>query len=181
MFYGETEIGELVICPYCKNKYNDPRLIECGSSFCMPCIESLTKIDTNGFQCPVCNEFHEQPKKGFLKNTTLSKLCEKKPKKVSRSPIANSFETELDELKLKMNKLAHENDLGEDKIKQYYDNLKDEVQLHLEQLTASLKKQSLELIQKIDEREKEAKLKFNTNYSLRSNRFLSTALKFNQK
>ena len=88
MFYEETEIQELVICPYCKNKNDDPRFIECGSSFCMPCIEFLTKIDTNGFQCPVCDEFHEQPKKGFSKNLNLAKLCEKKANKVSRSLLA---------------------------------------------------------------------------------------------
>ena len=92
LFYEETEISELVICPCCKNNYHDPRLIECGSSFCMPCIEFLTKSDTNGFQCPVCDKFHEQPKNGYLKNTTLTKLCDKKANKVSRSPLANSFE-----------------------------------------------------------------------------------------
>jgi hypothetical protein len=138
-------------------------------------------MDTKGFQCPVCHEFHEQPQKGYLKNTALAKLCEKKAKKVSRSPQAKSFETDLDELKLKMNELAQENDLGVDKIETFYDDLRDEVQLHLEESIASLKKQSLALIQEIDERENETKLKFNTNYSLRTNKFLSTALKFNQE
>ena len=99
MFYGETEIQELVICPYCKNKYDDPRIIECGTSFCMPCIEFLTKGDTNGFQCPVCKDFHQQPQNSYLKNTTLAKLCEKRANKVYRSPLADALETQLDELK----------------------------------------------------------------------------------
>ena len=180
MFYGETEIQELVICPCCVNKYDDPRLIECGSSFCMPCIEFLANEESNGFKCPVCDEFHEQPKKGYLKNTTLAKLCEKKANKVSRGVIAKAFETELDELKLNMNKLAKVNELGGDKIEEFYEDLRNEVQLHLKELIASLKKQSLELIHKIDEHENEAMFKFNTNYKLRSNRFLSTAHKFNQ-
>ena len=68
MFYEENEIGELVICPYCKNKYDDPRIVSCGNSFCMPCIEFLAKEESNGFKCPDCDEFHETPNNGFSKN-----------------------------------------------------------------------------------------------------------------
>ena len=60
MFYEENEINELIICPYCKTKYNDPRLMECGDSFCMPCIELLINNSEKGFKCPVGNDFHEQ-------------------------------------------------------------------------------------------------------------------------
>ena len=181
MFYGETEIQELVICPYCKNKYHDPRIIECGTSFCMPCIEFLTKSDTNGFQCPVCDEFHEQPKKGYPKNTNLAKLCDKRANKVSRSPLADALNTQLDELKQSMDKLAHENDLSEDKIKEYCDGLRNEVQLHLEELIESLKKQTLELIQKIDKYENETKLKFDAKHCLRLDAFLSETRRFHEK
>jgi DNA-binding transcriptional MerR regulator len=181
MFYGEAEIGELVICPYCQNKYHDPRIIECGSSFCMPCIEFLTKTNTNGFQCPVCDKIHEQPQNGFLKNTTLTKLTEKKAKRVSRSPLANAFEAELDELKLNVDKLAKENDLGVDKIKEYCDGLRNKVQLHLEESTESLKNQSLELIQKIDAYENEAKLKFDASHNLKLNDFLNETRTFHKK
>ena len=181
MFYGETEIQELVICPYCQNKYDDPRLIECGTSFCLSCIEFLTKEGKNGFQCPVCDEFHEKPKKGYPKNTNLAKLCEKKANKVYRSPLADAFEAELDELKLNMDKLAKENDLGVDKIKDYCDGLRNEVQLHLEESTESLKKQSLELIQKIDEYENEAALKFDKKVNIEMDTFLSETRRFHEK
>ena len=181
MFYEENEISELLRCPYCKNKYHDPRLIECGSSFCMPCIELLTKSDTNGFQCPVCDEFHEQPKKSYLKNTNLAKLCEKRANKVSRSPLADTFEGQLDELKSNMNKLAKENDKGADKIEEHCDELKNEVQLHLEESIESLKNQSLELIQKIDEYKNEAALKFDTNHNLRLETFLIETRQFHEK
>ena len=135
MFYVETEISEIVICPYCVNKYDDPRNVSCGNSFCMPCIEFLTKEESNGFQCPVCDEFHKRPKKGFSKNLNLAKLCEKKANKVSRSSLADSFEVQLNEIKLNVNKLAKENELGVDKIKDYCDGLRNEVQLHLEEST----------------------------------------------
>ena len=82
MFYEEKEIDELIICPYCKNKYKDPRFIECGISFCMPCIELLIKDGATGFKCPDCDDFHEMPKRGYSKNTNLAKLCAKQAAKI---------------------------------------------------------------------------------------------------
>jgi DNA-binding transcriptional MerR regulator len=181
MFYEEIEIGELVICPYCKHKYNDPRIVGCGTSFCMSCIQLLTKNGQHWFGCPVCDEFHEQPRKGYLKNTTLAKLCEKKANKVYRSPLADALETQLNELKLNMDKSAKENDLGVDKIKEYCDGLKKEVQLHLEELTESLNKQSLELIERIDEYENETKLESNKNKSQKLDAILIETRTFHQK
>jgi hypothetical protein len=100
---------------------------------------------------------------------------------VSRSPLADAFEAQLDELKSNMDKLAKENDLGEDKIKDYFDNLRNEVQLHLEESTESLKKQSLELIQKIDEYENEAKLKFDAKVNIEMDDFLGETRRFHEK
>ena len=134
MNHETTEIDELLSCPYCRDKYDDPRIIECENSFCMPCIELLTKKNSNGFQCPVCHEFHEQPKKGYLKNATLAKLCEKKANRVYRSPLADALDAQLDKLKRIMKKLAHENDLGAEEIGEYCHRLRNEVQLHLEEL-----------------------------------------------
>jgi hypothetical protein len=147
----------------------------------MPCIEFLTKSGTNGFQCPVCDKFHEQPQNGYLKNQTLAKLCEKKANKVYRSPLADAFEAQLDEIKLNIDTLAKENDMGADKIKDYCDGLRNEVQLHLEESTESLKKQSLQLIQKIDEYENEAALKFEKNVNIEMDDFLSETRRFHEK
>jgi exonuclease VII small subunit len=116
-----------------------------------------------------------------VKNTTLAQLCEKRANKVSRSPLANSFEAQLHKLKSIIDKLTTKNEPGEDKIKEYCDGLRNEVQLHLEESTESLKKQSLELIQKIDEYENEAKLKFDTNHNLRLDTFLSETRRFHEK
>ena len=170
-------------CPYCRFEYDDPRNVSFGSIFCLPCIEFLTKEGTNGFQCPVCENFIEQPKKGYLKNPILAKLCEKKANKVDRGTLGKAFKAQLDELKQSMDKLALENDLGADKIKEYYEDLRNEVQLHLELLIESLKKQSQELIQQIDEYEIEAalKYKFDANYNIEMNDFLSETRRFHEK
>jgi hypothetical protein len=100
---------------------------------------------------------------------------------VYRSPLADAFEAQLNEIKLNMDKLAKENDQGVDKIKNYCDNLRNEVQLHLEELTESLKNQSLELIHKIDEYENEAMIKFDSKVNMEMDDFLSETRQFHEK
>ena len=119
MFFEENQINEALRCPYCKNKFNDPRSIECGISLCIQCIELLTNKDANGFKCPICKDFHEKPKKGYSKNLSLSKLCDMKPSEISRGPLADTLKAQLDEIKLKLDRLDKDNKLGADKIKEY--------------------------------------------------------------
>jgi len=90
MFYEENEINELIICPYCKNKYKDPRLLPCGTSLCFDCIQLITRIDAGNVKC-VCNQFHMIPVDGFFINTTLAKLVEKKPFEVYRGSLVKEF------------------------------------------------------------------------------------------
>ena len=99
MFYEENQIIEIIRCPYCKNKYEDLRFIECGVSLCMWCIDLLTKNGKNGFECPVCDDFHEKPKKGFGKIINLAKLCDIQASEVSRSTFANIFTLKMNEKK----------------------------------------------------------------------------------
>ena len=116
LFYEADEINEQLICPYCKNKYNDPRVVECGASFCMSCIESLVKEGGNGFDCPVCDDYHILPNQGWYKNLNLEKLCENKAAGVSRGPQADILSHQLDELKLKLDDYTRECSFSEDKI-----------------------------------------------------------------
>ena len=132
MFYEENEINEVTSCPCCKLKYTDPRIVECSSSFCMLCIDSLTNASENGFKCPVCDDFHAKPQNGFLKNSSLAKLCDKKANPVSRGPLADTLRAQLDEIKLKLAVLAKENQLGADKIREHCEGLRNDVQLNSE-------------------------------------------------
>jgi hypothetical protein len=63
------------------------------------------------------------PKKGFLKNSNLAKLCEKKAAELSQSKLAETFKSQLDDLQLKLDELSNENKLGLEKIREYYDGL----------------------------------------------------------
>ena len=60
-----------------------------------------------------------------------------------------------------LDKLTKENDLGADKIKEYCDGLRNEVQLSSEELIQSIKNHSMELIKQIDEYEQASMLNYN--------------------
>ena len=102
MLYEEKEIMELIKCPCCQNKYTDPRIVECSSSFCMPCIDLLKKNGENGFKCPKCDDFHEMPHKGYIKNSTLAKLCNKQAelKQISDKKTTNTNKLAIGKLKV---------------------------------------------------------------------------------
>lgn len=66
MFYQESEIDEHLRCQYCKTKYNDPRLVDCGGSLCKMCIDLLIKDDANGLS--FMRELSSNPCKRLLEN-----------------------------------------------------------------------------------------------------------------
>ena len=181
MFYEENEIKALVTCPYCQNKYNDPRFIECGTTFCMECIELLTKTNENGFQCPECGVFHLKPANGYFKNNHLAKLCEKKASFVSRGSISDTLRAQLDKLKLNLDKLNTDNKLGADKIEEYCLGLRNEVQLSSEELIESIKKYNMELIEQINEFELESLLNFDKKIDKKLDHFIDDMFGFHSK
>ena len=160
LFYKENEISEDLTCPYCKNKYNDPRMVECCSSFCMPCIDLLMNQVGTGFNCPVCDDFHEKPPKGYLKNSNLAKICEKQAKPLSRGSLATSLKSQLNELKLKLDELLADERLGIDKIKIHCDLLRNQVQLASEQAIETINSLNLELIDFINNYEEDSTEKY---------------------
>ena len=44
-----------IICQYCSNTYQDPRILSCLHSYCVQCITKLHVEDTTSIVCPTCN------------------------------------------------------------------------------------------------------------------------------
>ena len=181
MFYEVKEIDELVQCPYCKNKYYDPRLVECGASFCMQCIDLLIKEGENGLKCPVCDDFHEKPKKGYSKNPTLAKLCGMQANEVSRGSLAATLKLQMHELKQNLDELAHKNKFCIERIKEHCDNLRNEVQLSSEELIETIKKHNMDLIDQINAYEKNSTHDFNQENKAKFDNFINDLYAFHTK
>jgi len=108
MFYKEEDIKEIIICPACNIKYDDPRVLECGSSLCFTCISNIMNKEKNGIDCPLCKSFHETPKNGFIKNNLLASLTIKSPNDVYRGKLAEKFKTSLNDIIKNLNDLNND-------------------------------------------------------------------------
>jgi hypothetical protein len=84
MFYEETEISLILMCPICLELFQDPRVLPCGASACKQCILDCFKSSTKTnkpaeTECYLCYETHSTPANGFPPNKALLDLLSMKP------------------------------------------------------------------------------------------------------
>ena len=179
--------AEIIKCPYCKNNYNDPRIVDCGVSFCMICIELLTNVDDNGFNCPECKQFHIKPPNGYLQNLSLIRSCILNENHtlssliVDNSDNVENLKSALNDIKIKLDKLADDNKLGVVKIKNHCDELRNKVKKHSDELIENIKSLNLKLMENIDDYEKDSMLKFNESNVSCLNEFISETNAYHTK
>ena len=104
-----------------------------------------------------------------------------KASEVSRGALASTLKTQLDEIKLKLDELSKKNQLGADKIKEYCDGLRNEVQLSSEELIESIKTHNLELIEQINAYENKSMLNFNKENKTQLDEFIQKVHEFFSK
>ena len=132
MFFEEKVINDHLKCPYCKNVFVDPRMLECGESMCNSCIMLLLNKEKTGLNCILCKEFHEMPKNGFIKSLRLAKLIDIKPNEVSRSKEASEFKSVLNKIFEKNSAMQTDLKMGKDKIREHCDFVRNEVEVKVE-------------------------------------------------
>lgn len=131
MFYVSSQIDNFLNCANCDQRFDQPKIIPCGSSICTYCEASL-QINDNKFECCVCLETHIYPAEGFPTCKTLSNLLTIKPEEIHRSDAVDSLKSSLDAIQNKIYSLKHSTKNGADKIKEYCIDLRNEVQLATE-------------------------------------------------
>ena len=155
MFFKENLISDELRCPYCKKNLEDPRILECGESVCNICLISSLNKEKTGLTCEVCNEFHEMPKNGFIKIKALSNLTKIKPSEVSRTPLAAEFKSQLNKIREKSNILEQDFKMGKQKIKEYCDFVKCDIETLIESWHRFIDKCHSEFDEAINKYEKE--------------------------
>lgn len=79
----KLQLEQMLTCPVCQDIFKDPRLLPCGHSLCLECVERMVDHTSDvPFRCPNCREYFG-PVIGIQKNYTLSSIVEEYR---SRSP-----------------------------------------------------------------------------------------------
>jgi hypothetical protein len=162
MFYEEKEINELTTCPYCKNKYDDPRALPCGLSMCFSCIQILT--ENLSLSC-VCKQSHKIPIDGFFKNTVAAKLTEKRANDVYRSEKVEELKQNLKRMKQQTDSFNKDMNVGRNKIIEYFNDVKNEVQLKTEKVIEAIKQHSFDILKQIDDYQNECLMNYDRSNS----------------
>lgn len=83
MYYQSDEIENNLICKICSSKFQDPRLVPCGETYCHECIKSSAK--NGSFSCISCNSNHLVASESeFPRNNVIATLIKTAPKEIYR-------------------------------------------------------------------------------------------------
>ena len=163
MFYEESLINSLLICSVCECKFEDPRVLPCGKTFCFKCVEFLTSMDRNEIKCRNCGKMHVIPHDGFPANQELAKLVEIKPNEVTRnSGLATILKAKTHSLSERAKCLETDMLLCETNIKDTCDKTRNNVQLAIEEAHVKLDTFHAEFMQEISDYEKKCMTNIST-------------------
>jgi Ran-binding protein 1 len=157
MFYQEAEIGDLLKCPKCKEKFTDPRFLTCGQTMCSNCIDELFDKQSNSIKCSLCNQIHQIPigMDGFVSNKLILQLLGVQPKEVYRSKLVEELKSRLESLDHKTKTLKYNLKHVPDKIKEHTLSNRKQIDLSANLLIQEINKHRDKLLKELDEYEKE--------------------------
>ena len=110
-------------CPLCKNTFDDGRLITCGITLCLKCIQPF--IIDNKFKCSFCSKKeHELPINGFPSSPVIMGLISKK--NVTNQRLLKKQKCESKQMNIKPGPKSYKLKMKSIKLhkKKNYDNLK---------------------------------------------------------
>ena len=159
MFYQASQLDSLLTCTFCDQKFNDPRVLPCGKSFCKCCIDVL--VTQKQIKCNHCSQTHQVPDgDGFPPNIELAKMLDLKSSHVCHSKLFQTFKDMLDSVRAKAGQLELGLKIGDAQIRDYCDKVRNDAQLAIEQAHEQLDKIHKQLMDEIDEHERECQKQF---------------------
>ena len=161
MFYQAESIDKILICEVCEQKMVDPRLLPCGKSLCNRCVYDVSDMQKNKVKCQHCAKIHEMPEDGgFPKVLVLQKMLEIKANDVLQSKKIVEFKLLVQTLDLLAVNIKLALEIGDAKIRHQCDQIRNEIQLTIEQAHAKLDEIHKDFMDEIDNHEKECQVKF---------------------
>ena len=102
LIMANSQLDQELQCSICHEMFKDPRMLPCQHTFCLECLESVSKL-TNGkaIDCSLCKRSHDLPiqegAKGFPENMLMKSLLDMK------NPSANAPPSHSELKKIKIN------------------------------------------------------------------------------
>lgn len=163
MFYEQSQIEEILACKQCHIRYDTPRLLACGECICDSCAAPLKRQfsaeqDLLEYKCPVCGEMHDTPKHLELPaSNAILTLLKQQPRELPRSPLIQEFDRRLGEVRRKLMEFESDvaNSNGRDKVVEFCQALRIDIQLATERRVEQLHEASDELLAQVNLYEKE--------------------------
>ena len=163
MFYEAGKINKALLCKHCEGRLDKPKILPCGVTICSFCEISI-QVNNQMFDCFICNDKHDMPKKGLPNNRLASEILAIELTTVSRGEAYDSLIKFLDDIQKKLSfiKLGIKN--STDLVKEHCIDLRSDVQLKTEEAIQQINDINSKLIEEIDEYEQEL-IEFNKTNS----------------
>ena len=154
----EDRMMRLIICKFCHETLEEPIILPCGKAICSKHLLN----ETNNFKCNLCNNSHDKTVDKFPANEELNELVQICDSYVDLNSIDLGKKYKLAKEKLKdLNELINETELlvkdPEFYIDDYFNKLRNEIDLSKEQLIEDIRDKHEKLIDKIKDIETKCK------------------------
>jgi len=155
MYYDKNQVDEVLICEYCNQIIDQPKILPCFETICSFCEQSIEIINDNKFECFICKEIHEMPKNGLPFNKKLLKMLSIKPTKVSRGKAFDANQKTLNEIETKHSRIKRGIENSNDLIIEHCMDLKSDVQLKVNEIILQVNDLGASKIEQINDYEQE--------------------------
>lgn len=163
MFYPAKNINDLLICDLCKRKYDDPRIVPCGETFCNKCINASANKDSC-FNCNCEEKRHPIPGHGFMKNKKILHLLEAPNYDLYRGEKIEELKSKINMAKNEIEKLENGLKNSEFRFRDYCVSVRSEIDLATEKAIDAIQNNRDELLNQVNEYEKEIMDKIKRNH-----------------
>lgn len=149
-------------CTLCQEQLKNPVVLPCGHCICKHHEQEATENnEARNIECKTCNESFDIPFKGFIRVRPLEIELEKKAKseeEIKIKAISDRFSF-LEQLINDFNEFKND---PETKINDVINELRNKVDLRREEMKQEIDRESLKMIDKLNEFEKECREKTQT-------------------
>ena len=151
-------LSDSIKCTRCKEIFKLPVSLPCGHCICKHHVNQAVESNANKqIDCFICSETYDIPINGFAPNRPLESLLEKEIDSINLGDKYNSARDKCEQLERMLEHFIRIRNDPEVEISAVIKDLKNMVDLRREEMKEEIDKESLEMIEKLDEFEKECK------------------------